>query len=128
MDDWLARGLKAMGAMGDDERATIAMRLERALENNAVVFGKHAFRKHATVDRPRSVINASLFDVMTTSLARVESSRVLARAEPLRQAFYQRMGDPVFVRAITYGTNTPKEVRTRFAIAKEMMEEVFNAD
>jgi len=127
MDDWLARGLTRLGKLSDAERTALRTKLQRALKNNLTVFGKHAFRKHRTPDHSRSIINASLFDVMAGALATTEEALVMERADPLRQAFYKRMDDQRFIKAITYGPNTPKEVRTRFEIVAEMMKEIFDA-
>jgi hypothetical protein len=124
MDDWLAKGLKLL----NDEPARISEigpRFHRALHNNYSIFGKHAFRKHKKPDQPRSVINASLFDVMSIGLARYDAETVNARAEQMQQAFYRLMDDAVFIKAITYGPNTPKEVRKRFELGEQMFEEVF---
>jgi hypothetical protein len=127
MDDWLARGLMKLNRMSDVARREVHDRFRRGLENNLVVFGKHAFRKHGPHDQKRSVINASLFDVMMATLASKRESSVVERADVLRQAFYRHMEDREFIKAITYGPNTPREVRTRFRIAVEMMREVFDA-
>ena len=127
MDDWLARGLTEMNKMDDAALAKLRERFERSLRNNQAVFGKHAFRKHKTPDQSRSIINASLYDVMITGLADVDEGTVTARADDLRSKFYALMDDNVFIKAITYGPNTAKEVRTRFTMAKQMFEEVFHA-
>jgi len=127
MDDWLARGLTHLGKLADTERAALRTKFQCALRNNLAVFGKHAFRKHRTPDQSRSIINASLFDVMASALSTLDEARVTERAESLRQAFYRRMDDQRFIKAITYGPNTPKEVRTRFEIASETVKEVFDA-
>lgn len=124
MDDWLASGLKILNA----EPAKIDEMRDRfrcALRNNKAVFGKHAFRKHRQVNQPRSVINASLYDVMSTGLANLDEELVLARAEALRQRFYALMDNQEFITAITYGPNTPKLVRKRFELGEQMFEEVF---
>ena len=64
---------------------------------------------------------------MMFEMCQLEQEQVAARAEALREAFYARMDDPVFTKAITYGPNSPKEVRARFRIANEMFREVFDA-
>ena len=102
-------------------------RFRRALQNNLTAFGKHAFRKHRSQDQSRSIINASLFDVMARTLSTVPEALVSERAEVLRQAFYKRMRDWNFIRSITNGPNGSKQVRTRFEIAENMMTEVFGA-
>jgi hypothetical protein len=90
-------------------------------------FAEHAFRKHRRQYQSRSIINAALFDVMAKTLSFIPEALVIERAETLRQAFYKRMSDGNFIRAISNGPNGPKQVRTRFEIAENMMTEVFGA-
>lgn len=127
MDDWLARGLEEVNRASQDDLDVLHNRFRRAMKNNLLVFGRQAFRKHSFQNQRRSVINASLFDVMSTGLARYSESRVAENAEMLRQSFFNLMEDDEFIHAITYGPNTPREVRTRFRIARAMFEEVFDA-
>lgn len=127
MDDWLAKGLKQLNNVGDPERELLRQKLRQGLRNNLEVFGKHAFRKHKRVDQQRSILNASLFDVMSTGLSTYASTTVAARAEPLRERFHALLDDERFNKAITYGPNSPKEVRARFELAGAMIREVFRA-
>ncbi|MBK8015075.1 MAG: DUF262 domain-containing protein [Deltaproteobacteria bacterium] len=127
MDEWLARGLTEMNKMDSFALSNLRERFERSLRSNRMVFGKHAFRKHKTADQSRSIINASLYDVMITGLADVSEDTVSDNADALRAKFHAMMDDVVFIKAITYGPNTAKEVRTRFAMAKQMFDEVFHA-
>jgi Protein of unknown function DUF262 len=127
MDEWLATSLKMLNKAPVAEREALRIRLRRALRNNFHVFGKHAFRKHSSLEQTRSVINASLFDVMSVGLCDVDEAKVAERADALRAAFWSRMKSDVFIKAITYSPNTPKQVRGRFAIAQEMFSEVFDA-
>lgn len=127
MDEWLANGLKTMNTLSEGERESLRVRFHRSLQNNLDVFGKHAFRKHKRSDQPRSVLNASLYDVMITGLSRVDEGTVAAKTEQLRRCFYARMDNERFIKSITYGPNSPKEVRTRFEIAEQMFREVFGA-
>ncbi|NJK32344.1 MAG: DUF262 domain-containing protein [Deltaproteobacteria bacterium] len=125
MDEWLARALREMNAnvaLIDDLR----IKLHRSLRNNKAAFGKHAFRKHWQANQPRSVLNASLFDVMSTGLASVDEALAVERAESLRLAFYSKlMNNPEFIKAVTYSPNTPREVRKRFEIGRQVLGEVF---
>lgn len=127
MDDWLARGLTELNKLSEAARQELSIRFRRSLKNNLTVFGKHAFRKHRNPSESRSIINASLFDVMIIGLADIDETTVTDHAERLRHSFYSRMDDDRFKRSITYGPNTPREVRTRFEIAKDMFSEVFHA-
>lgn len=127
MDEWLANGLEKMNKASPDKLEQLSTSFRRAMRNNLTVFGRQAFRKHRAHNQGRSVINASLFDVMSTGLARYSESSVANKAEALRERFFELMDDEEFIHAITYGPNTPREVRTRFRIANAMFEEVFDA-
>lgn len=128
MDKWLADGLLRLKDLPQGDREHLRGRLRRTLANNYAVFGKHAFRKHRSADQARSIINASLFDVMAQGLSGRSEDEVMAHADPLRKALYALFDNPTFNKAITYGPNTPKEVRNRFAMATDMLREVFLAD
>lgn len=127
MDDWLARGLLQLGRLSPSEREALRARFRRGLQNNLKVFGKHAFRKHQTADQSRSIINASLFDVMATTLSEIPEPLVEVHADALRKAFFRRMIDHDFIRAITTGPNGAKQVRARFESGRKMINEVFGA-
>lgn len=128
MDDFLAETLKAMNQLKEPELETLSARLRRGLANNLKVFGIHAFRKHFEGQEGRNVINASLWDVMLTGLARYEESSVEKRADDLRMAFLRLLEeDEAFYDAITYGTNQVKRVQQRFESAEKMFREVFGA-
>lgn len=127
MDEWLARGLIEVGGFSSEELKTLSSRFRRAMTNNLTVFGRQAFRKHSFQNQRRSILNASLFDVMSTGLARYAEAKVELKAEVLRRQFFKLMEDEEFMHAITYSPNTPKQVRTRFRIARAMFNEVFDA-
>ena len=127
MDEFLASALERMNRMTSAEldRVTEAFRL--SLENNLSLFGRHAFRKHTPGRVDRSVINASLWDVMSCLLAKYPGLRVSDRRERFLDTFYQLLNDREFNDAITYSPNDTKKVKRRFEIAKARFEEVFDA-
>ena len=127
MDDFLAQTLKYMNSLRQDDLDDLAKRLRTGLSNNFNVFGKHAFRRHIEGQESRSVLNASLWDVMSTGLSRYPEPVVEAHAEALRTAFYSLMNDAGFIKAITIGSNHLQEVRKRFEVAGAMFQEVFGA-
>lgn len=127
MDEFLAKALMKMNSLGTEALEELAMQLQTSLHSNFKVFGKHAFRKHSSPDDRRSVLNASLWDVMSTGLSRFPGDLVAERADILRNAFYILMADSEFVEAITYSVNDMRKVRLRFDIAGTVFEEVFNA-
>ena len=89
--------------------------------------GRHAFRKHAEGQETRNILNAALWDVMSTGLSKYPEARVDERAHEIRTAFYNMLNDPRFSQAITYSPNSTPQVRDRFAIAGRMFREVLGA-
>jgi hypothetical protein len=75
----------------------------------------------------RGVLNASLWDVMSTGLSKIAQDAVMARKENLRERFYALMEDEPFIQSITYGPNSAKAVRHRFAVMRRTLAEVFDA-
>lgn len=132
MDEFLAQGLKKMNGLTEQELQRLSADFRTSLANNFKVFGQHAFRKHVDGQDSRSVINASLWDVMTTGLSQYPEHIVEARAEVLRTAFFRllsvRESDELdFTKSITYGPNDVKKVKFRFAAARAMFQEVLGA-
>ena len=126
MDEFLAEALKKMNATPDSLQE-LSCQFGRSLENNFRLFGKHAFRKHAPDQESRSVLNASLWDVMSTGLSCYETRVVEDRSGSLKAAFFSLLQDDDFRGAVTYGPNEPKKVKYRFAKTKEMLKEIFSA-
>jgi hypothetical protein len=128
MDEFLAQALRQMNAFPKGSLERLSFEFQTGLENNYRVFGKHAFRKHAPGKTSRSVINASLWDVMSTGLSHVPPKTVEKKAEELRTAFYALLDDDAFNTAVTYATNDLRRVRYRFEVTRAMFKEVLGAD
>nr|VFJ42911.1 MAG: Protein of unknown function DUF262 [Candidatus Kentron sp. FM]VFJ43545.1 MAG: Protein of unknown function DUF262 [Candidatus Kentron sp. FM]VFK05588.1 MAG: Protein of unknown function DUF262 [Candidatus Kentron sp. FM] len=125
MDDFLAEALKKMNGLGKDGLEKLSSEFRTALSNNFTVFGEHAFRKHTQGQEKRSVLNASLWDVMSTGLSRYSEQMVKERAQVLRNAFFHLMDCDDFIESITYGPNSTEKVRHRFSATQAMFREVF---
>lgn len=126
MDEFLADGLKEMNARPGALPA-LSSQFRTTLDNNFSLFGIYAFRKHEPGRDRRSVLNASLWDVMSTGFSHYPREVVEENADVAREAFYRLMGNVEFVDAITRGPNSVNQVKRRFAMAGEMFEEVFGA-
>lgn len=124
MDDFLAQTLEKMNHMADEELQKLSMIFRTSLKNNLKLFGKHAFRKHVRDQDSRSVINASLWDVMSTGLANYAEYVVEAREEPLRGSLYKLFESPEFIESITLGTNQVSRVRARFVNTNAILKEI----
>ncbi len=124
MDNFLALTLKKMNGMTQSELSVLSKQFRASLKNNKDVFGRYSFRKHTSPHGRRSVLNASLWDVMSTGLSHYSTDLVQARSTHLRQKFYQLIKDYEFSRSITYGTNGVNQVKHRFETARAMFSEV----
>jgi len=125
MDDFLARALERMNQMDADELKDLSKQFRLGLHNNFDIFDRHAFRKHTRNQPNRSVVNASLWDVMSTGLARYPNALVKRKAKELRDAFYPLLDQANFNEAITYSPNSTTKVQKRFEMANSMLKEVF---
>ena len=127
MDDFLALSLTRMNKESY-LLPELSKQLKTTLANNLHLFGKHAFRKHDQDQEYRNVINASLWDVLSTGLSRYPKNIVEDRAVELRLKFHLLLKDYKFNNAITYSTNSVKQVRLRFAMVKSMIKEVLDVN
>lgn len=128
MDHFLARCLGLMNGMSDSDLEQLSIRHRRGLSNNKLLFGRHAFRKQSQYQGRRSVINASLWDVMSTGLSRYPQKEVESVAEEIRSAVQNLLDDEEFNTAITYATNGLPRVQARFKLANEAFEEILGAN
>ena len=127
MDQYLAACLRRMNKMAHGDLDTLAIGFRQGLANNRLLFGKHAFRKHAPGQDWRSVLNASLWDVMSTGLSRYSEDHVRRESAVLLDAFYNLLTNEEFNTAITYATNDQKRVRARFVMTEALFKEVMGA-
>ncbi|KAA1258078.1 hypothetical protein LF1_05930 [Rubripirellula obstinata] len=126
MDDFLARSLTKMNKMSESELEALSEAFRTGLQNNLNLFGNHAFRKHIPDQDRRSVVNASLWDVMSTGLARFSEADVSKREAIFKNAFYALLENHEFIDSITYSVNSTNKVQRRFELAGEMFSEVFD--
>ena len=127
MDEFLANCLTKMNKADDADLVRLSEEFRRGLKNNLELFNRHAFRKYQPGQERRSVINASLWDVMSTGLSDYSVAQVSARANPLRQAIYRLLYNDEFNTAISISTNATKRVQCRFKMARQVFEEILDA-
>ena len=126
MDAFLAATLVKMNTFDAGRLSTLEQAIDRALRNNYLLFGRNAFRKHVPDQDRLGIINASLWDVMTTGLADYSEAEVRASTTSLRDCFFSLLRDEDFVHSITYSTNSKKQVRHRFARGHGAIRAVFD--
>lgn len=126
MDGFLANALKKINRepalLGD-----LSRQFRTTLDNNLFLFGEHAFRKHTPGQSRRNLLNASLWDVMSTGFSRISEEIIKERYPYAKGLFYQLLSRDDFTDSITRSPNSPNQVRRRFALAREAFSEVFNA-
>lgn len=128
MDQYLATCLRQMNEMASRDLDDLSVKFHRGLANNLQLFGKYAFRKHSPgQDARRSVLNASLWDVMTTGLSPYQRNHILQASDVIREVFFELLASEEFNTAITYATNGQQRVQARFEIAEKMFREVLGA-
>lgn len=127
MDEWLAMALKKMNTLDESSLLKLSNEFQSSLQNNFMLFNDHAFRKHVPGQDRRGVLNASLWDVMITGLARYSNAQIKQHTDVLKERFYNLLKDEHFVSSITYGPNSSANVRHRFEVTQKMFKEVFDA-
>ncbi len=126
MDRFLAEALKRMNSMEESKLSRLSSELHTGMGNNHTIFRQHAFRKHKSDQERRSVLNASLWDVLSTGLSRVDPDQASKRASELRRAIQKLFEDDDFNKAITYATNAAKQVNHRFETMHSILKKVFD--
>ena len=128
MDDFLAICLQKMNEMDDHQLDKLRAEFRQGLKNNLFLFGNHAFRKHSSDQNRRNVINASLWDVMSTTLSHFTTEHIKLNADEYRSAFFEMIEEPEFHEAISFGTSSTVKVRTRFERVRMLNKEILHAD
>ncbi len=127
MDEWLALALKKMNSLDETSLLNLSNEFQNSLKNNYFLFKDHAFRKHDPKQSRRGVLNASLWDVMITGLAKYSHEQIVNHAEKFKELFYALIKNDRFVWSITYGPNSPDRVKHRFEATQKLFKEVFDA-
>ncbi|RKR43615.1 DUF262 domain-containing protein [Paraburkholderia sp. BL17N1] len=129
MDAFLAQALEKMQSSSVDLDELFA-KFTFSMKVNRILFGDHAFRKslspfvHGDESVNRSVINIALFDVYSVLFSRVDVDFVRSNISEIRDQVSALLGYSDFINAITYSTNSSRQVKTRFAIASEALEDL----
>lgn len=125
MDGFLGRALELMGRMENAELSNLMKTFKHSMAVNRMIFGDHAFRKSLTENDPlqrRTPINVSLFDVCSVILADMPEKPTAAQKKKVGGIVRDLIRDDEFNFAITYSTNSTKQVKDRFDIALEALQ------
>ncbi|MCH4093103.1 MAG: DUF262 domain-containing protein [Acetobacter peroxydans] len=125
MDSFLGRALRHMNDSTDEDLANLMIEFKHSMNMNYLIFGDHAFRKSLADNDPcqrRSPINVSLFDVCSALLANLPLKQEKSQQRRAGKILRDLILDEEFNFAITYSTNSTKQVSNRFEIAHEALE------
>lgn len=123
MDDFLAKALENINKNENISIEKISNDFRRSLKNNITIFGKHAFRKYSDKNSTRSVINASLWDVMSVVLSEIPEQIVESRKKSIEKSVLNLFSEDNFSQSITLGTSQVNKVKYRFARVRQVIEE-----
>jgi hypothetical protein len=129
MDAFLARTLEKMqdGSVDLDQ---LSFLFEHSMKANRYLFREHSFRKSLArreESTSRTVLNIALFDVCSVLFADIPQELIKANAEVLRGMFANLIEDDDFNHAITYSTNSTRQVKKRFEMARMAIAESLHA-
>ena len=122
MDDFLARAIECLNGKDEAWLKLLGSRFRLSMRNNYTLFERHAFRKSLAGDQERrSLINISLFDVMSTMLSVTPKAEVDRNADEIWERVVGLVNDDTYSHAITYSTNSTSQVKARFRMATDAL-------
>ena len=124
MDLFLADALEAMNKMTGADLDNLQNRFDHSMRINFDLFGRHAFRKSLSYGEhsSRSVLNIALFDVCSVLLPNaLLPGRSPSLHSQVRAKLRNLLDDQEFAHAITYSTNSSKQVQKRFAMLEDLV-------
>lgn len=128
MDNFLSETLRRMNEMmaepGFDEH--LSSRFRNSMDANRLLFGSHAFRKSLALPQSsgRSIINVAMFDVFSVLLADTPPELLEESKLDIQAVTCELLQNGLFQEAISRSTNSTRNVRIRFDLAKEALGKV----
>jgi Protein of unknown function DUF262 len=125
MDSFLAEALVRMNEMSEAALDDLRAQFNDSMTSSLGLFQQHAFRKSLVYPAlGRSVLNLALFDVCSVVLTHWTPDILQARAGAVREALKILVQDRTFGHAITYSTNSRRQVETRFELMEAALKGV----
>ena len=122
MDEFLAKTLERLNSEDDGVLHELENAFVRSMRKNHELFGRHAFRRSLATDQgKRSVINISLFDVFSWAFTKIHRREINEDGEEIAQLVIDLFLEPDFENAITYSTNSTRQIRIRFGMVENIL-------
>jgi hypothetical protein len=127
MEAFLAKALTTMNQMSPDDLKAMAQAFVQSMTLSYALFGKHAFRKSLTktnANNAKSIINVSLFDALSTILAKHHGAVHQRDEAEIKQRIIALVKEQRFNDAISYSTNGTAVVRMRHSLLAAAFKEI----
>ncbi|MDQ6978628.1 MAG: DUF262 domain-containing protein [Mariprofundaceae bacterium] len=118
MEGYLGKVLAYMNTMSEENLDSMMNAFRSSMHLNFKLFGRHAFRKSLLAAKPegaKSVFNISLFDALSTVMAKHEKKLETTESGEIISCVKEVLEDPSFMEAITLSTNNTEQVQCRHA-------------
>ena len=123
--NFLNEEMESLESLTEDEKIEIKNDLWKACRVIKELFGEHAFSKSILEPSTgRRIVNSSLFEIWTSTLAKVENdklNRLLDKKKEIIYDFKRLLEDSEFNNAISISTSSRKNVHTRFRKIEELI-------
>lgn len=122
MDGFLGQALDEMNTLSARKLNRLREQFDQSMELNQELFGRHAFRKSLSENSQeanRSVLNIALFDVFSVIFARMQPPFSKEKKAKIAQAVEILFSNDLFLRNVTYSTNSRPQVQGRFGAAEQ---------
>ena len=133
MDKFLAMGIQELNLLDEDQRIKLKVLFELSMKLNYDLFGEHAFRKSIIDNEGRkTVINISLFDVISVSFAKliaklgaqnINDLKKMIDVKILSDIVSEALNGKEFWEAISISTNSEYAVKFRYKTLYDLMED-----
>lgn len=109
----------------DKELEDLEIYFDNAMKKSFLVFGDYSFRKILLNDSSKRPINKPLFETIGYYINNYSYNELKEKKEDLFNAFSKNMTeDSDYYYSLSYSTNTPKVLNTRFDKTKSIFKEV----
>lgn len=122
MDEFLARSLMRLNSKEESTLLEIRKAFVASMRRNYKLFGDHAFRRSLTNSRnKKSVINMAAFDVLSWAFTQIPTDDISVNGREIKARIIDLFVDSDFEYAITYSTNSTRQVNTRFSMMESSL-------
>jgi hypothetical protein len=122
---FLDETMDKINTFNDEEIKELKEYFDNSMKKSFLVFGEYSFRKILMNDTSRRPINKPLFETIGYYINNYSYEELTVKKEELFNAFSKKMSlDSDYYYSLSYSTNTPKVLKTRFDKTKEIFNEV----